>query len=65
MIRPGSIEGHIGRSGDTLSTRKTGMAFVFLVSPFFSCQPDLVSIDHNDVVPTVYMRGEIGLVLAS
>ena len=58
-------QGNIGRSGDTLSTRKTGMALVFLVSPFFPCQPDLISIDNNDIVPTVYMGGEIGLVLAS
>lgn len=48
-----------------LTPRKTCVARVDFVCPLLACEVDLLGIDHDDVVTTIGMRGEVGLVLSS
>ena len=38
---------------------------VGLIIPFLSGKSNFTCIDHNDIVATIYVRGEISLVLAT
>ena len=48
-----------------LTSRITGVVNVFLLLHFVACKADLVGIDDDDIVTTVNVGGEVGLVLSA
>ena len=52
-------------SREPLSTRISGVASVHAVGHLLATEGDLLSVDDDDVVTTVNMRGETGLCLAA
>ena len=53
------------RSLLTLTTRITRIRVINTVCPFFTGQLNLVGIDNNNIVTTIYMRSKIGFVLSA
>ena len=54
-----------GGSAEALATGIAGIAHILVVGPLFAGHAHLVGVDNNHIVTTVYVRREVGLVLAA
>lgn len=48
-----------------LSAGVAGVAQIDAICPLIAGHTDLLGIDHDDIVPTIDVRGEVGFVLAA
>ena len=56
---------HLLWSGETLTSWITGVTDVLLLGPFLSSETHLLGVDHNNIVSTIYVRSEVGFMLAA